>query len=352
MLKTALKVSSISLRSLEFPAFISYHNIDKIDINDVSTYVPNSLTKSQCSSIIAEIKDCFERGVRFHDYDNVLNQDTLDYINSLMKSRRANKNLRSFLQTVQNLISSVSIVQFHVQPTYHSQKFTCELAIEHYQIRIKPTKESIDSIILEYAQEKFHHINSDHLSQIVNFVQRFYRQNEFPQEIFSHLNEENNNLSEITNFFRKQISESWNKFLSENQYEQRYSSIEKIMEHLDSLHEQSTSFWNELLNSIAISNEYLLETGLIFRMTPTTILPLLQNESVHDFLLTKDQYTLLGGIVVNWMLEQQIERILYFATNRKWEDFKKEISHTAHSNWIPSKHISWLILELEMNITI
>ncbi|CAF4477889.1 unnamed protein product, partial [Rotaria magnacalcarata] len=47
-----------------------------------------------------------------------------------------------------------------------------------------------------------------------------------------------------------------------------------------------------------------------------------------------------------------MERALHFAIHEKWEEFKKEISHTPHSNWKPSEYISWLILELEMNITI
>ncbi|CAF4667474.1 unnamed protein product, partial [Rotaria sp. Silwood2] len=47
-----------------------------------------------------------------------------------------------------------------------------------------------------------------------------------------------------------------------------------------------------------------------------------------------------------------MERSLHFAIHGKDEDFKKEISHIPHTNWKPCEHISWLILELEMNITI
>ncbi|CAF3726694.1 unnamed protein product [Rotaria sordida] len=70
------------------------------------------------------------------------------------------------------------------------------------------------------------------------------------------------------------------------------------------------------------------------------------------FPLNNDQLTLLGGILVCWTLEQQLERALHYAIHDKLEDFAKEISNTPHSNWKPSEHISWLILELEMNITI
>ena len=56
--------------------------------------------------------------------------------------------------------------------------------------------------------------------------------------------------------------------------------------------------------------------------------------------------------MVNWIIEQQIERALHFARHGKWEDFEKEISNVPHANWTPSKHVPWLIIELEMNITI
>ncbi|CAF4230683.1 unnamed protein product, partial [Rotaria sordida] len=56
--------------------------------------------------------------------------------------------------------------------------------------------------------------------------------------------------------------------------------------------------------------------------------------------------------MVNWIVEQQIERALNFAYQEKWEDFEKEILNVPHTNWTPSEHVPWLILELEMNITI
>ncbi|CAF5155204.1 unnamed protein product, partial [Rotaria sp. Silwood1] len=70
---------------------------------------------------------------------------------------------------------------------------------------------------------------------------------------------------------------------------------------------------------------------------PTTLIPILREKNSYvekslSFLLTNDQCTLLGGIVVNWALEQQLEKILHFAIHEKWEDFKKEISHIPHSN--------------------
>ncbi|CAF4309861.1 unnamed protein product [Rotaria sp. Silwood2] len=47
-----------------------------------------------------------------------------------------------------------------------------------------------------------------------------------------------------------------------------------------------------------------------------------------------------------------MERALHFANDNKWDEFKNESSHIPYSKWIPSENMSWLILELEMNITI
>ena len=51
-------------------------------------------------------------------------------------------------------------------------------------------------------------------------------------------------------------------------------------------------------------------------------------------------------------IEQQIERTLHFGYQKKWEDFEREISNVPHANWVPSQNLPWLIMKLEMNITI
>ncbi|CAF3125081.1 unnamed protein product [Rotaria sp. Silwood2] len=351
MLKTALKVSSISLRSVEFPAFESYEHIEKTDIDDLFASFLTDHTSSQRRQITAEIRHSFECGARFQDDDYLLTNDEIIEINAQLRSRRANIKLRAFLQVIQRLICSVSIEQFHAQVPYYPQKFAREIGKNHHEIRIKPIERPIDPILLRAAENKFHDYNSEDLNQTI-FVRRSDQKNEFPQEIFSSITKQNNDLSEIMNYFKNQLSQSWKKFLSDNEYEEGYCSLKKIIEILHSYRKESVCFWNELLSSIKLSNDQLLETGLILRMTPTTLIPLLQQKDSSRSLLTEDQCTILGGIIVNWTLEQQIERILYFAIHKKWEDFKKEISHTPHSIWKPSEHISWLILELEMNITI
>ncbi|CAF3839520.1 unnamed protein product [Rotaria sp. Silwood1] len=357
MLKTALKLSTISLRSVEFPPFIRHYYIERIRVVNENVYLSDNLTSRQQSKILARIRDCFECGDRFEDYDDLLTYDEISEINGSLQAWWSNKKLRSFLETVQRLIWSVPIEQFDIKVPYHAQKFAREQLDDHYQIQIKPIEKSVDPILLRNAEQKFHDFNSDYFSQAPNSSQRTDRQNAFPQEIFPSVTKQDYALSEITNYFKNQLSQSWNKFLSDSQYGKAYPSIKKIIQLLDSFREESTKFWNELFHSITLYNEQLFETGLILRITPTTLIPLFQEKNSYiekslSLILTIDQCTLLGGIIVNWTLEQQLERTLHFAIVEKWEDFKKEISHIPHSNWKPSEHISWLILELEMNITI
>ncbi|CAF1186849.1 unnamed protein product [Rotaria sordida] len=352
MLKTALKSSTILLAGITFPSFVVYTDINEISFREERIDISYRSNSSEKEKILGKAETCWRTNQQYPSDCSLATSYEVTEINRLLKLWRSNGELRSFLQVVQHLIQAVPTEHFHVQPPYHPQKFECELAENHYQIQIKPTKKSIDSILLQKAKEKFHNFNSGHFNQRMKSMKKSDRRNEFPEEIFSSTNEQNNGLSQISDYFRNQLVRSWEKFLADNQYEQEYPSIKEISQVLNSLREESIKFWNELFTSITSSNEQLVETGLILRMTPTTLIPLLQQETSSYSSLTEDQRTILGGIVVNWTLEQQIERILYFAIHKKLDDFKKEISHIPHSNWKPSEHISWLILELEMNITI
>ncbi|CAF0875007.1 unnamed protein product [Rotaria sordida] len=357
MLKTNLKISTISLRSVRFPPFIRYNNIEQIRVQRDDIDFSNDLTSRQQSKILAEIRDCFENGDRFEDYDVLLTDDEISEINGLLKAWRSNKELRYFLETVQYLICSVPLEQFNIQVPCYPQRFAREQPKDHYQIQIKLTDISIDPILLRNAEQKFHNVNSDHFNKPTKPISTTNRQNMFPQDIFPSLNNQDKHLSEIMNYFKNQLDESWNKLLSDQPCEKEYPSTEEIIELLNSFREESIKFWDELLNSIRLSNEQLFDTGLILRITPMTVITLLQDTSKYFqnhllFTLTKDQCTILGAIIVNWTLEQQLERTLHFATHYKFEDLKKELSHIPHSNWKPSEYISWLILELEMNITI
>ncbi|CAM4909258.1 unnamed protein product [Rotaria socialis] len=357
MLKTSLQMSTASLINLAFPPFISYQKIEEFMFLRERINLRNNLTLSKMNQILAEVEACWWGNREYTTSDELISYYEVDQINTLLKLWRSNKTLRSFLEAVQNQICSVQIEQFTTKVSLYPQQFEREQTKDHYQIRMKPTDKSIDTILLTKAEQKFHHFNLGYFNKPTKPSQITQRKNTFPQEIFPGVTNEDNSLREITDYFKNQLLESWNKFLSDNQNEKEDPTTEEIMTLLDSFRQESRTLWNELFNSIILSNEQLFEAGLLLRITPTTLIPLLQEKYSYlknslCLVLTKDQCTLLGGIIVNWTLEQQMERTLHFAIHGKWEDFKKEISHTPHSNWKPSKYISWLILELEMNITI
>ena len=184
-------------------------------------------------------------------------------------------------------------------------------------------------------------------------------QKEFPQEIFPSTDSQVNPLSDIANHFKEQLTESWQKFNLTEEYRKEFPSVKEINQFLDSFREESKELWDELVKTITTTNELVFNIGLMSRILPTTLISVFQqmwlNPSESNVLclqLTFEQCTLLGGIMVNWIVEQQIERALNFANQGKWEDFEKEISNIPHTNWIPSDHVPWLILQLEMNITI
>ena len=209
---------------------------------------------------------------------------------------------------------------------------------DHHEIQLKFSNESIDLILLKSAEQKFHHFNENNLKSSTIIQQ----QNRFPEEIFLSNNNQNNSLTEIKTYFHNHLTESWKKFVEDKQNEKEYPSIEqtRLLKHIQN---QSNQFWNEFIKSITLSHERLFQIGLVTRLTPSNLIDLLQTKRLRQ--LTNEQCTLLGGTIVNWTLEQQMERALYFANQDKFDDYKKEISEIPHSNWIPSENLSWLILE-------
>ena len=175
--------------------------------------------------------------------------------------------------------------------------------------------------------------------------------------IFPPQNHHENSLQEISTFFQKHLNDSWQKLQADPQETVEHLSNEKIEAMLRSLRQQSRQFWRLLIKSIELSNEILFKIGSVTRLTPTTLISLFLQQTIHSkevgsLVLTNDQCSLLGGLMVNWTLEQRLERALLYAHHGKMEEYEKEISSIPHTNWKPSKHLAWLILELEMNITI
>ena len=177
------------------------------------------------------------------------------------------------------------------------------------------------------------------------------RRREFPRQIFTTQRSDESGLKEISNYFHNQLASSWNRLLQEEQLDREYPSVEEITLMLNDLRKQTIQSWKELVESIILPNEQLFASGFSARFIPTTAIKNLLTDE-HNLNFNTDQRTLMGATMVMWVEEQQLERGLHFAINGRNEDSEREIIHVPHTNWVPSHHIPWLILELEMNITI
>ncbi|CAF0959459.1 unnamed protein product [Adineta steineri] len=323
MLKTALKEIPDTISSIHpYPPFIYYSNIEHIDVQSFQ-YDPNLMSTK-------EVKQT----------------------NKLLTYWQNNKKLRLFLEDVENSIS-YPMEEFNMQVQYIPQQFEIESFDEHYKVQLKPMANDINPRLLLQAKEKFHQMYTGYFKRPARLVQTFTteKKDSFFDQFFPSNNQDDNSLIDIANYFKNQLKQSWQKLSSEIHTQQERSTNAEINECLNHLRQESIEIWQELIKSITQSNIQIFQCGLGLRITPTTLISLFQ-QNKKQLNLTNDERTLLGGVLVYWTLEQQLERALYFDTHDKIEDLEKELSNIPHSNWIPSEHISWLILELEMNITI
>ena len=135
-------------------------------------------------------------------------------------------------------------------------------------------------------------------------------------ELFSSIDGQDNPLQDITEHFKRQVHQSWKEYL--RQYR-----------------EQSVRLWDEFKRSIQSNNQFLFPTGLVRRIVPTTSISRLQQiwfGEKQSKWLTSDQCILLGGLMVNWIVEQQMERALNYLDQKKDEDFRKEMLNIRHTN--------------------
>ncbi|CAF1580540.1 unnamed protein product [Adineta ricciae] len=327
------------------------------------TVVMNSIdfhsqhSAGQRRTILEEVKDCFEKGYTYKDQCRLATPEEKNQIKFLLKSWHLNQKLHTFLMTIQNLICSYELLPFHQRVSVSPQQFTLKSFQESYQIEILPSSRQINQELLNKAEEKYFHCNSDHIVKSTTSIETTHEQKTFPEEIFTSIDDQTNTLREIGHFFKNQLAVSWRQLQSSELVQRNYPSIDEILQLLQILRKESTHFWNELLQSITSDHQHLFNIGLLPRTTPANLISLFQQiwlneQSKSSLQLTPDQRTLLGGLMVNWVVEQQLERALHFHHHKKLEEFQKELVTIPHANWIPSKHLPWLIFELEMNLTI
>ncbi|CAF3980773.1 unnamed protein product, partial [Didymodactylos carnosus] len=371
MLKSILKAPTLPLGSVSCPSSVRYENIQETSFQSYRIQLPRNLGRYKRAVALQEIQDCFVKNCTYGN-DKVPERNIRTYeINRLLKSWRENGELRSFVENIQNHLRSVIMVPLNTKVPVNHQQFVFEFFQNHYQIHLNSTDKFIDQKLLESTKQKWLHPHSDYFIKPTTCVEIINEQKAFPEKIFPSTDSQVNPLSDIANHFKEHLTESWKKFNLTEEYRKEYPSVEEISQFLDSFRQESKQSWDELVKSITITNELLFKIGLGLRILPTTLISVFQQIWLNDtesnvsptrnvmngitppsLFLTSEQRTLLGGIMVNWIVEQQIERALHFANQKKWEDFEKEISNIPHANWTPSKHVPWLILELEMNITI
>ncbi|CAM4824603.1 unnamed protein product [Rotaria magnacalcarata] len=380
MLKTVLKSSAISLNLNSFPTFGSYCRIEEIRVHRERIHFPLLFDEEKRNKILAEVEQCFKEN-RPYDDKLTLPPDMIIYnksdINKLLITWQSNKTLREFLESIQTKIDSVEPCYVTARVQVDQQKFTRESNDTHHRIKLKSGNSSIRCDLISVAERKYcrsysgDSVKPTRLSKVENQKQSF------PCDIFPSTNHEKNPLSDIAKLFKNQLASSWQKFESIGEFTKEYPSTNEITGLLDSFRRESIELWEELLQSITLFNKLLFKTGLAFRTTPAILVSIFHKiwlneeqerhinqtdnlpsrkkqkiEELSGLFLTREQCLLLGATLVNWIVEQQLQRTLYFANHKRWEDFEKEVSNTPHSNWIPSEHLPWLILELEMNITI
>ena len=363
LLRSILKLSNATLRSLSYPSFINYKNIEDVSFQSHRIQFPSRLWNSNIPVALREIRRCFRENLVYTNEDIPMVKINEYKINKLFQSWRANRELRSFLGNLQDHIHSVEFVPLNSRISVCVQQFVVKRFQQHYQIELHLQDHHIDPQLLQSAHQKFLYPHSDYFIKPIVCIPIKNDQKEFPENIFPSIDPQNNSLSEIANHFKNHLNNSWQQFQVTNEYRKEYS-VDKINKYLNSFRRESEKLWNELVKSITMKHELLFATGSMLRILPTTLISAFQqiwlNEksqsSSHDnwspLFLNFDQRTLLGGLMVNWVVEQQLERALHLANQGKLEDFEEEISNTPHVNWAPFEHLPWLILELEMNITI
>ena len=355
ILHTVLNVPTISLTPIPFPPFTQYTNIQQVSVTPSAICFDSQHTASERRVITEEIKDCFKTGNTYKDQCHLATAEEKQHIKLLLKSWQLNQKLQQFLNMVQDLICPSVLVPWKMSIAVFPQQFMQKSIQVSYQIKITATKNQIDEQLLVKARQKYLQSNSKHLYRFNSPLATVHQQREFPIELFSSLS------GEIGHHFRNQLSTSWKQWQSTQVCQKVYPSKEEIVQLLHSYYQESFQLWTALSTSITFSREQLFDIGLLPRITPFILISLFQriwlndehdNGNVSFSLLTDDECLLLGGIIANWVTEQQLERALHVASQSKWEEYKKELANTPHVNWTPSEHLPWLIFELETNITI
>ena len=354
ILITVLKDPTKSLKSIVFPPFAQYKNVQQVSVTPSAIDFNARHSASERRVITEELRDCLDKGSFYKDQCRLATSEEKHQIKLVLTSWQLNRRLQAFLVAVQTLVDSWTLNPFNDRVSVDPQRFVQKPIDDDDRIERLSNAKEIDPELLRSAQCKYHHRNSVCFVKSTVSLETDHQRREFPTDIFSALDDDTSHLSDIGHSFKNHLAASWAQLQSSETFHREYPTEEEIIELLESSRRESTQFWEELLESVTSSDPQLFQVGLAPRVIPSVLIPLFEEiwRNEEKPFLTKDQCTLLGGILVNWTVEQQFERALHFSDHGQREEFEKELSNSPHVNWTPSEHLPWLIFELEMNITI
>ena len=344
-----------STASLIFPPLTQYRNVQQVSVTPSAIDFHSRHSASERRVIGEEIKDCLEKGHFYKDQCRLATSEEKHQIKLLLSSWQLNRRLQAFLSSVQQLTDEWNLRPFLPRVSVDSQQFTQKSDEDRSPL----SEKAVDPQLLRTAERKYRHPNPDAWMKTTRSVDNARRERDFPEEIFSAIDDEKTQLAEIGRSFKNHLAASWSELHSSPSYQKEYPSEEEICQQLDSLRGESSELWEELHSSITSVNVQFFQSGLALRVIPSVLLSLFQQIWLDERTLlagepalTRDQCTLLGGMTVNWVVEQHLERALHFSRHGQREEFERELSNRPHVNWTPSEHLPWLIFELEMNFTI
>ncbi|OMJ94532.1 hypothetical protein SteCoe_2316 [Stentor coeruleus] len=166
----------------------------------------------------------------------------------------------------------------------------------------------------------------------------------------------------ITKSLLEDLKESWDLYNREDQFMLKEMSVselyEKLKERREYIYTKMKDIKRQLYNVLTPEENKevykCLENARLWQSKrPNKILgKLIKTDGTKKF--SNSIVKLIGALAVVWVYEQQINRCLFYAL--KFDSYKnqllRELLSVPHINFSPSKYPEWLILEIEMDLTI
>ena len=114
ILHTILRTENMSWERMVYPPFTEYNEIEKISFVMNDFRLSNHHSANERKRIYGEMKDYFDKGHVYKDRSHLTNSEEKNQINYLLKTTQLNLKLRTFVMTIDELISSMNIVRIAI----------------------------------------------------------------------------------------------------------------------------------------------------------------------------------------------------------------------------------------------